>query len=202
MKLETTMPHSDGHHTPTRRTVQKKQRAKVKAGAAATTKKGRVKGETVAPTVLLQMDEKLGVTRLAKLIGVSTTKIHNARRNGVVSKETEIACMFVADRLPEVLMMTAERNFALETLLPRTEGRQPFQAPAKVPQKTVLNVTVPASRAELVTMYAATEAVELSPENKRGVPAGMVSFMAAMNPDTERQFTAFVRSISGSVAKV
>lgn len=195
------MPHTDGHHVPKRGTVTKKRRAKVKPDAPAA-KKGRVKGETVTPTTLLQMDEKLGVTRLAKLIGVSTTKIHNARRNGVVSKETEIACMFVAERLPEVLMMLAERNFDLETLAPRAEGQQPFQAPPRVPQKTVLNITVPAARAELVTLYATTEAVELSPENKRGLPAGMVSFMAAMNPDTERQFTAFVRSIAGTVAKV
>lgn len=51
----------------------------------------RVKGETVMPTNTLRLIQVLGVTKAHREIGVSTTTLHKARKNNIVSKVVEIA---------------------------------------------------------------------------------------------------------------
>lgn len=51
----------------------------------------RVKGETVAPTNTLLLVQRVGVTRAHRELGVSTTTLHKARKQGVVSRVVEIA---------------------------------------------------------------------------------------------------------------
>ncbi len=48
------------------------------------------KGETVAPTNTRALIAGIGVTRASRLLGVSTTTLHKARKNTVVSKVIEV----------------------------------------------------------------------------------------------------------------
>jgi hypothetical protein len=55
-------------------------------------KPARRKGEVVTPDRLLQLIDAVGVTRSAKLLGVSTTTLHKARKPGAVcSRVHEVA---------------------------------------------------------------------------------------------------------------
>lgn len=49
------------------------------------------KGETATPDATLKLIEALGITRAARLIGTSTTTLHKARKQGIVSKVVEVA---------------------------------------------------------------------------------------------------------------
>lgn len=62
----------------------------------------RIKGETALPVQTLALLGKIGVTRAAKEIGTSTTTLHKARKNNVVSKVVEIAAGNVLEHLGDV----------------------------------------------------------------------------------------------------
>lgn len=59
----------------------------------------RIKGETSKPINTLALLKTLGVTKAAKEIGTSTTTLHKARKNGIVSKVVETAATAVLDHL-------------------------------------------------------------------------------------------------------
>lgn len=74
----------------------------------------RIKGETALPVAVLSVVGKLGVTRASKEIGTSTTTLHKARKNNVVSKVVEIAAAHVLEHLGDVtaapIRIAANRN--------------------------------------------------------------------------------------------
>lgn len=51
----------------------------------------RIKGETVAPTKTLKLMETIGVSRTSRMLGVSTTTLHKARKYNMVSRVIEVA---------------------------------------------------------------------------------------------------------------
>lgn len=52
----------------------------------------RTKGETVPPVAVLQLIDKVGVTVAHRMLGISTTTLHKARKTGaVVSRVIELA---------------------------------------------------------------------------------------------------------------
>lgn len=55
------------------------------------TSTARQKGETVKPNATTKLVERDGVTKAAKALGVSTTTLHKARNQHVVSKVVEVA---------------------------------------------------------------------------------------------------------------
>lgn len=57
----------------------------------ATRKLERLKGETVEPIETLKLMRLLGVTKTAHRLGVSTTTLHKARSQSVVSRVIEVA---------------------------------------------------------------------------------------------------------------
>lgn len=74
----------------------------------------RIKGETAQPVSVLAVVSKLGVTRASKEIGTSTTTLHKARKNNVVSRVVEIAASHVLEHLGDVaaapLRIATHRN--------------------------------------------------------------------------------------------
>jgi hypothetical protein len=75
-------------------------------------KKKRVKGETANPVNVLHLMEKIGVTKAAKEVGTSTTTLHKARQNGIVSKTVEVAAGAVLEHLGDVSTSAAPRAVA------------------------------------------------------------------------------------------
>lgn len=72
-------------------------------------KKQRIKGETATPTNVLNLMDKIGVTKAAKEIGTSTTTLHKARQNGIVSKTVEVAAKAVLEHLGDAATLPAPR---------------------------------------------------------------------------------------------
>lgn len=64
------------------------------------------RGETVAPLLMLSLMGNVGVTRASKMLGVSTTTLHNARRNNKVSRVIELASEHALHSLSGVMPAT------------------------------------------------------------------------------------------------
>jgi hypothetical protein len=75
-------------------------------------KKQRIKGETAQPVNVLKLIDKVGVTKAAKDIGTSTTTLHKARENGLVSKPIEVAAGAILGHLGDVATSPAPRQIA------------------------------------------------------------------------------------------
>lgn len=128
-------------------------------------KKVRVKGETAEPVNVLNLMEKIGVTKAAKETGTSTTTLHKARQNGIVSKTIEVAARSVLDHLGDSGTLTAPRPVTAQPTLtqpitPRTQRTVPNTEEAT----TVVLMEIPTSREALLRrvaeqMFGATQIV-------------------------------------------
>lgn len=75
--------------------------------------KERVKGEAAEPHDTLKLLDSIGVTKASKALGVSTTTLHKARNEGVVSKVIEVAAGAVLSDTPNIKMTPDERLLIL-----------------------------------------------------------------------------------------
>lgn len=75
--------------------------------------KDRVKGEATEANDTLKLLQFLGVTKAARALGVSTTTLHKARNEGVVSKVIEVAAGAVLSDTPNIKMTPDERLLIL-----------------------------------------------------------------------------------------
>jgi len=51
----------------------------------------RIKGETVPPVNTLRLLDSVGASRASRMLGVSTTTLHKARKHQLVSRVIEVA---------------------------------------------------------------------------------------------------------------
>lgn len=61
----------------------------------------RTRGETVRPKAVTALMEKIGPTKTAKELGVSTTLLYNAQKAGQVTKAVEMAAAGIVGTLPQ-----------------------------------------------------------------------------------------------------
>lgn len=128
-------------------------------------KKQRVKGETATPVNVLGLMEKIGVTKAAKEIGTSTTTLHKARQNGIVSKTVEVAARAVMEHLGDASTIAAARPVAPHpTITQPITPKAQRAAPTDGEPTTVVLLEIPASREALLRrvaeqMFGATQIV-------------------------------------------
>lgn len=124
---------------------------KVKVADTPRTKVRRKKGVTVEPIQMLRLMEAVGPSQAARDLGVSTTLLHNAKRDGYVSKSVEIAAAAV---LRDVVGELSE----LSQHIPVT-GPQPPQSVTAQPigeqrhetaESSMFLIEVPADKAAVV----------------------------------------------------
>jgi hypothetical protein len=119
----------------------------------------RHKGEYVRPTKTLELMGQHGPTRAAQMLGVSTSRLHKARREMKVSKIVEVAANALlkgpatrAELLSsEVAPVASEpRGLPLEqvSFAPTPAAQQRHQ------DETMFLISVPTEKAELVKRFA------------------------------------------------
>lgn len=119
----------------------------------------RNKGEYVRPVQTLALMDERGPTRAARELGVSTSRLHKARREHKVSKIVEVA----ATALLKGPSIRAEM-MSPETAPPIAEMRSFTPSPAaeqRRGEETMFLLSVDSSKAELVKRFATMLDAEL-----------------------------------------
>jgi hypothetical protein len=111
----------------------------------------RNKGEYVRPTRTLELMDKEGPTRAAKSLGVSTSRLHKARREMKVSKIVEVAANALLKGPAHRAEMTSPEPAPISEMhsfspSPAAEQRRG--------EETMFLLSVPTEKAELVRRFA------------------------------------------------
>jgi|GEM_PF-6173234 len=152
--------------------------AKKKKSTAPRTKRAapRSKGEVVEPHYAMRLAGIVGITRAARMIGVSTSLLNKARENSLVSKVVEIACKGVLASLTNqapsedvALRAVAKKN--LNTTAQREEraarrSEKEARRPAKTPPPAPVRAAHPGDLPP-----AAAHAVDLPPDKLAALEA-------------------------------
>lgn len=112
----------------------------------------RHKGEYVRPTRTLELMDKRGPTLAAKELGVSTSRLHKARRENKVSKIVEVAAN-------ALLRSPATRAELLSSEPVTSASEMPSFSPTPAAEQrrgeeTMFLLSVDSSKAELVRRFA------------------------------------------------
>jgi hypothetical protein len=109
----------------------------------------RVKGETVTPTNTMRLVEIVGVTDAHRKLGVSTTTLHKARKQGIVSRVVEIAATATLEQLGKPAQ-AAPQPFPVKHITPAAAG-----------DSVMLLVSVDRAKAELIQDFASRLGAEV-----------------------------------------